>query len=176
MRYFMANAYPTRRALVACMFIALGIATPLRDAQAASLGRLFFTPAQRAKLDQLRNTQRGTLPKAEAEPMEQAVPELAHAPQPVTLNGVVRRSDGSTTIWINEQMHQTGSHSSAKAANSNGVDVILPESRRKVRLKVGQTVDPVTGATREKSANSGSSDAATPAQQILTPLPAIPIP
>lgn len=164
MRYFMAHAYPART-LTACMVIALGMAIAFGNVDAATLGRLFYTPAQRAKLDQLRNAQRGTLAKAEAEAPEHAVPEPTHTPQPVTLNGVVRRSDGSTTIWINEQMHQTGSHSSAKAADSNGVDVVLPESKRKVRLKVGQTVDPVSGAVKEREMQqerAGASDATVP--------------
>lgn len=175
MRSILANANPTRGTLVACMFIALGLATPLYDAYAATMGRLFFTPAQRAKLDQLRNTQPGAMPKSEADPTEQAVPEPAHAPQPVTLNGVVRRSDGSTTIWINEQMHPTGSHRSAKAADANGVDVVLPESKRKVRLKVGQTVDPSSGLVNEsRGASETAPDLSSPSPRPAEPARLVP--
>jgi hypothetical protein len=59
------------------------------SAQAEPLGRLFFTPAQRAALDQRRQL------------AVQA--EEANRPGPAVLavNGQVRRSSGRRTTWIN---------------------------------------------------------------------------
>lgn len=51
-----------------------------------ALGRLFLTPRQRVELEMKRKPQ----------------PEQAHRP-PKTLEGIVRRSDGHSTVWIDGQ-------------------------------------------------------------------------
>jgi hypothetical protein len=56
-------------------------------AQAAELGTLFFTPAERDQLDRMR---RG----------EPEAPAGAIAGKP-RITGFVRRSDGRNTVWIN---------------------------------------------------------------------------
>src|SRR5258708_20060344 len=57
---------------------------------AEPLGRLFFTPAQRSTLDA--GKQLATPRKAEPS-----------GPRTATLNGVVTRSDGESTVWVNGQ-------------------------------------------------------------------------
>lgn len=56
----------------------------------AELGRLFYTPVQRAGLEQARLHNR-TLPVTTA-----SIP-----PRPLTYDGVVIRSDGHSTRWVN---------------------------------------------------------------------------
>lgn len=64
------------------MLVVISLSPALVCAQ-PTLGRLFFTPAERATLD--RAPRDG---QASAEPT------------PRTLNGIVRRSDGHGTVWI----------------------------------------------------------------------------
>ena len=63
-------------------------------------GRLFYSPAQRAQLEQLRLVPAGRHAAARAEP--------AYVP-PLRFDGVVVRSDGRTTRWVNGRA-QVGSN------------------------------------------------------------------
>ena len=60
-------------------------------AQAQELGRLFFTPEQRAALDARRKARVPDKPAA-----------ASAVEQPVTrVDGAVRRSGGRSTVWVN---------------------------------------------------------------------------
>ena len=97
---------------------ALGlIASTLVNAE--ELGRLFFTPEQRAQLDY------GYV--RAARPDESAL----------TLNGIVQRHEGKRTAWINGVPQQAGG-SDEKSPES--LSVPLPGQNKSVRLKVGQRV------------------------------------
>ena len=62
------------------------------------LGKLFFSPAQRAALDAGKQiNQPGSADKQARKP---------DTPPSVTLNGVVVRSDGERTVWINGKPYQ----------------------------------------------------------------------
>jgi citrate lyase beta subunit len=63
---------------------------------AADLGRLFYTPTQRAQLE-----------AARARNVTQARPAAAATAHPQRFDGVVIRSDGASTSWINGRP-QTG--------------------------------------------------------------------
>lgn len=113
------------------------------------LGRLFFTPAERASLDNQRK-----LAADEANRPVRRDPQLPKAPPPrmLTLNGVVRRSDGETTIWVNNQPVNSRFQDVDVLPGSitrEGVGVQLPGDGRRVRLKVGQSVDSSTGEVEE---------------------------
>jgi hypothetical protein len=78
------------RSLVAksiLLILILGLA-PFSVASADSLGRLFFTPQERAHLNRVRN---GT--PLETQPAIVTVPSR--------LDGFVERSSGKNTVWIN---------------------------------------------------------------------------
>ena len=62
-------------------------------------GRLFYTPAQRAQLEAAR--------ARNATPGKQANPETG--PQPVRFDGMVIRSDGTGTRWVNGRAQVGGS-------------------------------------------------------------------
>lgn len=78
----------------ALLLVALGLAG---ESSAADLGRLFYTPAQRAQLEaaRARNVTQAASP---------AAPTIVH---PQRFDGVVIRSDGTGTSWINGRP-QTG--------------------------------------------------------------------
>ena len=113
------------------------------------LGRLFFTPAQRASLDVARS-QRARAALSTEKPEQEAAP----VPQTITYSGVLRRSDGKTTVWINNQ--PVNDQESAGAAAIVGrvrpdgsVTLQVPQSGRSVILKPGQSVELLSGAVEE---------------------------
>jgi hypothetical protein len=90
-----ANPSQARHVLRALMAICLmplllGAAAP----QPAELERLFYTPAQRAQLQ----ANRSHSPSAHAQANQPGAPDAA--PAPVAFDGVLIRSDGKTTRWV----------------------------------------------------------------------------
>lgn len=72
------------------VFAALGVGA---TASAADTGRLFYTPVQRAQLETARahNVTQRTSPKQD---------QPVSAPAPLRYDGVVIRSDGKSTRWV----------------------------------------------------------------------------
>jgi hypothetical protein len=118
-------------------------------ARAAELGRMFFTPAQRDTLD---NARKQNIRVEIGTDEEQTTTTAAPVPQNVSVNGVIRRSDGKNTIWLNNRAvseRQPGGISAAIGKSDNRVRLRVPESGRSVDLKVGQTVEIVSGTIEE---------------------------
>ena len=119
--------------------------------EASSLGRFFFTPSERARLDELRHSP----PAQRAETVKAQPPPPPPAPRYVTVNGVVRRSDGESTIWLNNQPVQGQQPadglvaSPARGQSPSHVTVRVPQSGRSIDVKVGQQVEVNSGAVRE---------------------------
>lgn len=90
-------------------------------AHAEELGRLFFSPAQRAQMDY--NYAQNIRPNDNV--------------NAVMLNGIVQMQGGKRTAWING-VPQTVGHSDDKAPDS--MPVALPGQNKTVKLKVGQRV------------------------------------
>jgi len=88
---------------------------------AAELGRLFFTPEQRAQMDY--NYARAIQPGDNSNAL--------------MLNGIVQMEGGKRTAWINGVPQEIG-RSDEKTPES--VPVKLPGSNKSVKLKVGQRV------------------------------------
>ena len=117
---------------------------------ADSVGRLFYTPAQRARLDTRRAEALANANRPPAAPV--AAAPRALPPQVVTLNGVVRRNDGTTTVWVNgrpvnDRFHEADITAGSIARESVALD--FASSRRRVRLKVGQSVEATSGVVEE---------------------------
>jgi hypothetical protein len=116
-------------------------------ARAADFGRLFYTPAQRNQLDTLRS-QKNVAPP---------VPEVNDAPtvpDTLTYGGVVRRSDGRSTVWINNRAVNDGRpleelSISSRVRPDHSVTLRLPQAPSVVELKVGQSIDVTTGTIVE---------------------------
>ena len=105
---------------------------------AEPLGRLFFTPAQRSTLDA--GKQLATTRKA-----------APSGPRAAMLNGVVTRSDGESTIWVNGHSVSRSGSPSASASHSDpaAARVELQGAGGRVKLKVGQRFDRSTGKVAE---------------------------
>ena len=160
---------------------ALALVLALGETRAAEpLGRLFFTPAQRAQLDVARSQKsRATL----ASDQEEAAP----VPEVVTYGGIVRRNDGKTTVWINNRPVNDGKAAdgmpvASRVRPDGSVNLAVPQTSRSVNLKVGQSVEIVSGTIEEpyarprvaakpvpKQATAGSSAATKP--ETVSPRP-----
>lgn len=125
---------------------------------ADELGRLFFTPEQRALLDLARRTQ----PSASQAALESY--------EGVTLSGVVTRSDGRRMVWINGRQQPVG-EGAANGRSPASASIPLPSGAGRIRLKVGQTLDPTSGKVEE-----GYRRAPKPASPESSPAAAKPAP
>lgn len=114
-------------------------------AQAQSLGRLFSSPEQRARLD----AQRSGPPTAAA---AQAAPPPPPPPgPPVQLDGLVQRSSGRSTVWLNRTPQQEPYNQLA----ASGRLTLTLSSGQVVVLKPGQQYDPASGTVVEAPPASG---------------------
>jgi hypothetical protein len=133
----------------ACLVMLLALAAP---AGAQEIGRLFFTPAQRAALDSARQQNvRIDLTPAE----EQETAETAPAGT-ITFNGIVRRSDGRASVWVNNRRIDDRDSGNVRILHRDGADSIsiqAPNSDSRVNLKVGQNYDTATGQVQENYAS-----------------------
>jgi hypothetical protein len=118
-------------------------------AASPAMGRLFYTPAQRAALDDMRR-------RPQAATAAQPNATLPPPPEYVTLNGVVRRSDGATTVWLNDRqvrgrVSEEGLRISPtpRTSTPNRVTVVVPQTGHVVDLKVGQQLEVNSGAVKE---------------------------
>lgn len=123
---------------------------------AEPFGKFFFTPAERAALDQARMQKQRPQTKAEAE-----APAVPAAPQMLTYGGVVRRSDGRAVLWLNnrpvDEKEALSSYSVEGRVRPDGaVTVQIPGTRRSVELKAGQTVELGTGTVAEHQYRSAA--------------------
>jgi hypothetical protein len=138
--------------IILCVACGVLAESPMPAAAAdAPLGRLFFTPSQRSSLDIARTQRaRATLSTEKTEEVATAAP----APQSITYDGSVRRSDGQSTVWINhrpvsDKESASGAVVVGKVRQDGSVSVQMPQSGRSVELKPGQSVELLSGAIEE---------------------------
>jgi hypothetical protein len=118
--------------------VLLALALVAAAAQADELGRLFFTPEQRAALDARR---RARLPDNPA--------SLVAAPV-TRVDGFVKRSAGPSTIWINGESSTDSAPEAPRLAEpAPAVSVSVGENGGRVRLKPGETLDRGNGEVRD---------------------------
>jgi hypothetical protein len=124
------------------LFLTLLLALPALSVQAQELGRLFFTPEQRASLDARRKARVPDKPAAVV------------VASPVTrVDGYVKRSSGPSTVWINgESVPETASEA-PRIDTSHGaggsVSIGVGEAGSRVRLRPGETLDRGNGEVRD---------------------------
>ncbi len=130
-------------------FLLVGCLAVPAFADEPPLGRLFLTPEQRAALDNARRN------RIRAEALAAAADNKPKIPvaKSVTINGVVSRSDGESTVWVNGRPTDGETEDGMRVVISPGTNssvvVREPEKGRRVRLKVGQHADMVTGRVQE---------------------------
>lgn len=124
--------------------LALVLLFPIITHAAETVGRLFFTPEQRAQLDTLR-IKKVVAAQTKDEP----------APEIVTYNGIVRRSDGKATVWVNNKALTEGELSTAESVTgriSRDGQILLGSPAAgagKMQLKVGQSAELLSGRVGE---------------------------
>lgn len=106
-----------------------------------SLGRLFYSPAQRARMDVARQHERNIK-------IDEVEVESTPPPVNIHLNGVITRSDGRSTVWINNRIQNDASQV-ATVGKGGEVRVVTPDAQRTIRLKVGQSIDMSSGEVEE---------------------------
>lgn len=116
-------------------------AAPPQPSEVDPLGRIFFTPRDRAELDRIR------LGITDSE-------QTGDSSRTVRLDGIVQRSGKPPLIWINGTRYQ--GHDVAGAAimpNTVSASTLVvgmpPPEATQMTLKVGQTLDPAGGNLRE---------------------------
>jgi hypothetical protein len=119
--------------------VGLLLATASAAAVAQELGRLFFTPEQRAELDARRKARVPDKPAA----------VLIESPS-TTLDGYVKRSDGKSTLWLNGEAVTEGADAKRAQVIPSRDDpsraaIEVGEGGRRIPLKVGESLDRDTG-------------------------------
>ena len=142
-----------RLLIVFCALAATAAPMPAA-AQAAPaadpVGRLFFTPAQRASLD-IARTQRARNTLVNERTVDETV---APAAQTITYGGMVRRGDGKSTVWINGRPVNDndpvgGVSLVGRVRPDGGVSLQVPQSGHSVNLKPGQSIELLSGVIEE---------------------------
>lgn len=107
------------------MLLALSIAT---STQASGLGRLFFTPEQRAQLEQdcTRHATAAT---------RNATGKDGSSASVLTVNGIVQKKGGARTVWINGVAQNAGN---TDESSPEALRVSVPGQSHPVKVKVGQ--------------------------------------
>jgi len=121
-------------ACVCCVGMLAAAAAPVCAGE--ELGRLFFTPERRQALDRQREL---NLPEKQETPVD---PTL-------TINGVVTRSSGKRTAWVNgvaqNDREKPGGVAITPNAKEPGKVLVRPDEAPEARAKVGETVNRNTG-------------------------------
>lgn len=118
--------------------MAAGLLLAASAPRAELAGRFFFTPQERAMLDFQRNKSVG----------------LAVGGSSITVNGLVARNNGKSTIWINgapqsEHSPESGITIIGKQPAGGKLTIRLPDSSKPVGMRVGQTLETGSGQVRE---------------------------
>lgn len=132
--------------LVLCALLAGTALTAQAQVQAQSpqLGRLFLSPEQRAQLDAQRY---GPPP---SDPVLAPAPAPPPPAPPVELNGVVQRSSGRSTVWLNQEAQNEPHNRLARdKAGVSGTLTLRLSNGQAVLLKPGQRYDPASGTVTE---------------------------
>ena len=132
--------FPAGTALVAVAIALAGAGS----AQAQELGRLFFTPEQRAALDARRKAR--VPDKPAATPVTES---------PVTrVNGAVQRGSGKSTVWVNgemipEDVQPDGARLTPRSPKPGSVSIPEGENAPRRELRVGESLDRGSGEVRD---------------------------
>ena len=112
-------------------------------AQADELGRLFFTPEQRAALDARRK----------ARVPDQPAAALDESPS-TRLDGYVKRAGGKSTVFVNGEAIPEGAQTEVMKvipdrSSAARATIVVGDEARRVPLKVGESLDRGTGVVRD---------------------------
>lgn len=126
------------------------LAMPGSTSAADGLGRLFTTAAERARLDEARRGAPVPTPSVPVARPQDDADEATQGPAGLTVRGVVARSGGRSTAWVNDTNTYQGDLGAASqrvertGIAGDQVTVRLSDGKSSVRVKVGQTLDPAS--------------------------------
>ena len=153
---------------IALGWLVLGVLCA-RGAPGDELGRLFFTPEERATMEAARaraDLAPVSLSALSLSNLPGAIPAVATPPPPaLTLNGLVTRSQGPATLWINgiaqdaRSLYLPGVAQPRVRLERNAIQIALDATQPARRVKAGQTFDP---ARAQVSDAHQTRDAETP--------------
>jgi len=103
-----------------CLALLLLSSLTAASAQASSLGRLFFTPQQRAQLEHS-HARNGATEEGKTSVL--------------LVNGIVQNKGGARTVWINGVARRAGK---SDERNPETVPLAVPGKAKSVQVKVGQ--------------------------------------
>jgi len=124
-----------RLSLILCCAVA-----GLAQAQPPQLGRLFSSPEERAQLDAARSG----VPPVQATQAPPVPPAPPPGP-PMELNGLVQRSSGRSTVWLN----RTPQQEPYNQLTDSGQLTLRLSNGQVVLLKPGQQYDPASHTVME---------------------------
>jgi hypothetical protein len=107
---------------------------------AQEVGRLFFTPEQRAALDARRK----------ARVPDKPAPVVVASPT-TRLDGFVKRSSGPSTVWVNGEPLPEGAGDAPRIGPR--VSIPVGEAGRRANLRPGEVLDRGTGEVRDVIGN-----------------------
>jgi hypothetical protein len=117
------------------------VVTDAALAQEKALGRLFYTPNQRAALN------------ANIRSVTKTPKKRIPIPRSVTLSGVVTRSDGERTVWVDGRAYHQGNPDDVRVITNSGdpglAELKVRGVRKRVPVRVGQQLNPASGKTSE---------------------------
>jgi hypothetical protein len=128
-----------RRAAV--LLLGAALAAAAAPCAAEELGRLFFTPEQRAALDARRKARVPDKPAA-----------AAVAAPTMRLDGYVKRSAGRSTVWVNREALDESALESPhipRGTSDDRVSVPVGDSRSRIHMRPGETLDRGNGEVRD---------------------------
>lgn len=128
---------PSSTLLALCLSLSLSLES---IAQQETLGRLFLTPERRAALDRVRQQNPAN--------QHEAISENAR----LTVNGIVRRSSGRNTAWVNgNTLNETSPAGELDFRKSAGRDdqVFVSTGSTRQALRVGDSLNRDSGAKEE---------------------------
>jgi hypothetical protein len=123
------------------LLIGIALLLPPAANGADALGRLFFSPEQRVQLDTLRIRK-----VVSSQTKDEPPPEF------VNYSGIIRRSDGQTTVWVNNQaLSEADLREQPAIAGRISRDgkILLGAGKGSMQLKVGQSAELLSGQISE---------------------------
>lgn len=124
--------------IISQLLLLAGMLAISNTPRAELAGRFFFTPQERIVLNSQRNKSVGLGARGGA----------------ITINGLVARNNGKSTVWINgtpqsEGYDESGITVIGRQPAGGKLTVRLPDSSKPVGMRVGQTLETGSGQVRE---------------------------
>lgn len=128
-----------------------GLAADQAVKPAPELGRLFFTPNERASLDIIRKNSKAPdkiIKAEESNKIDVPTEDQTTLSKPIKMQGYVSRRDGKNTVWVNDKaiLENTDSNNITIGnliKNTGQVQIKVDGAERKsITLKPGQIYDP----------------------------------